>query len=547
MALSAQEYQRLSATELAAAFASGMLSAVEITEAALAATDATEKDVHAFIQLTPELACAAAESLDRARTAGELYTDTVVAGGASSVSATAATPAQAAFAAVPFAIKDNMNMKGTRTTCASRMLEHYESSFTATCVQRLLDAHGIPIGKLNMDEFAFGSSTETSAFFPTNNPWDFGRVPGGSSGGSAAAVAARQVPIALGSDTGGSIRQPAAFCGVAGLKPSYGVVSRYGVVAFGSSLDQVGPLARSVEDLALCMNALTQAGKDPFDSTNQACVIDFLAELKRPLENMRVGVVPELLELKAMSSEIIDAVKRAEQSYKDAGARVVDIELPHMQAAISAYYVIGPCEAFSNLARFDGIRYGYQAKGYTNLAEQSAHSRAEGFGLEAKRRQMLGAYLLASGVYERYYVAAQKVRTLITEDYAEAFKHCDVLLLPTTPSPAFKHGEINSPTQMYASDLFTISSNIAGNASLSLPFGLGAKTGLPVAVQLQSPAFFDARLLQYARVLEAVAPSLGEPALLNCAEKLYHDLDHQPTKPPYPLDVTSEAKAGERV
>ncbi len=481
----------LSAAEIAAAVASGELSAVEVAEAALDAIEARDAEVQAFLEVSAELALEAARATDARRAAGEPV---------------------GPLAGVPVAFKDNMQLVGTHTTCASRMLEGYASPYTATCVARMLEAGCTPVGKANMDEFAFGSSTETSHFHPTRNPWDTSRVPGGSSGGSAAAVAAGEVALSLGSDTGGSIRQPASLCGVVGLKPTYGAVSRYGVVAFGSSLDQVGPFGRSVEDVALAMNALTCGGRDPFDSTSQDCAVDFLDGLEDGVEGARVGVVPSLMEAEGLDPEERAAVEGAVSALRDQGAEVVEVELPHIDAAISAYYVIGPCEAFSNLARFDGVRYGYQEPGCDTLAEQSALSRAHGFGAEAKRRQMLGAYLLASGVYDEYYYPAQKARTLITEDYARAFARCDAILMPASPRTAFRFGEISDPTQMYLSDTFTISSNIAGNGSVSVPLGLGATSGLPVSAQLQGPAFRDRELLRFARALERAHDARGAVA-----------------------------------
>ena len=471
----------LTASRIAAGVSAGDFTAREVAEASLDAIAAREPQVQAFLQVTPELALAAADAVDSARAAGALL---------------------GPLAGVPLAIKDNMNLIGTRTTCASRMLEGYESPYTATCVQRMLDAGCIPMGKANMDEFAFGSSTDSSAFHPTNNPWDLDRVPGGSSGGSAAAVAAGEVALSLGSDTGGSIRQPAALCGVVGMKPTYGAVSRYGVVAFGSSLDQVGPFGRTVEDVALAMQALTAAGRDPQDGTSQDCAQDFLAHLDDPIEGRRVGIVPALMEAEGLTPEVRAAVESAARALADQGAELVEVDLPHLDAAIAAYYVIGPAEAFSNLARFDGIRYGYQEPGCSNLAAQSAKSRAHGFGAEAKRRQMLGAYLLSSGVYDTYYYAAQKARTLITADYASAYEKVDAILMPACPRTAFRHGEISDPTQMYLSDLYTISINIAGNGGVSVPLGLGADSGLPVAAQLVGPAFADRDVLTFARAVE---------------------------------------------
>lgn len=471
----------LSAAQIAGGVAAGEFTAAEIARAALSAIEAREADVQAFLQVTPELALEAAARVDALRAAGESLPP---------------------LAGVPLAIKDNMNLAGTRTTCASRMLENYESPYTATCVQRMLDAGCLPVGKANMDEFAFGSSTESSAFHRTNNPWDLERVPGGSSGGSAAAVAAGMTALALGSDTGGSIRQPAALCGVVGMKPTYGVVSRYGVVAFGSSLDQVGPFGRTVEDVALALDALTTGGRDPFDGTSQEIEGGFAAHIDDDIAGLRVGVIPAFMEAEGLAPEVKAAVEGALKNLEAQGAKLVEVDLPHLDAAIAAYYVIGPAEAFSNLARFDGVRYGYQEPGCANLAEQSSKSRAHGFGAEAKRRQMLGAYLLSSGVYDKYYYAAQKARSLITEDYARAYEQVDVILMPATPTTAFKFGELSDPTQMYLSDIFTISINIAGNGGITVPCGVGADSGLPVAVQLVGRAFDDRRLLTFARAVE---------------------------------------------
>ena len=485
----------LSAAQVAAGVAAGDFSATEVAKASLDAVESRDPAIQAFLEVSADLALQTAAATDAARDAGKPL---------------------GPLAGVPVAFKDNMHLVGTRTTCASRMLENYDSTFTATCVQRLLDAGATPVGKTNMDEFAFGSSTESSAFHRTNNPWDTDRVPGGSSGGSAAAVAAGEVTLALGSDTGGSIRQPASLCGVVGMKPTYGAVSRYGVVAFGSSLDQVGPFGRSVADVALAMNALVGAGRDPYDSTSQDCPVDFLEHLDDPVEGRRVGIAPALMEVEGLTPEVKAAVESAAKVLEDQGVTIVEVDLPNIASAIAAYYVIAPCEAFSNLARFDGVRYGYQEEGCTTLAEQTSKSRSHGFGLEAKRRQMLGAYLLSSGVYDRYYYPAQQVRTLITQDYLHAYEQCDVILLPSSPRTAFRFGEISDPTQMYASDMFTISNNIAGNGGISVPLGLGADSGLPVSAQLQGPAFKDRTMLQFARAIErgfsasgAVAPDFA--------------------------------------
>ena len=486
----------LSAREIAEGVAAGEFSATEVARAALDSIEARDAEIGAFLQVSADLTLDAAARIDAARAAGETLPP---------------------LAGVPLAIKDNMNLVGTRTTCASRMLGDYESVYTATCVQRMLDAGCLPVGKANMDEFAFGSSTESSAFHPTNNPWDVQRVPGGSSGGSAAAVASGEATLSLGSDTGGSIRQPASFCGVVGMKPTYGAVSRYGVVAFGSSLDQVGPFGRTVEDVALAMNALVGAGRDPFDGTSQDFPVDFCEHLEDGVAGRRIGIIPAFMEAEGLTSEVRSAIESAAAALEEQGAQLVEVDLPHLDAAIAAYYVIGPAEAFSNLARFDGVRYGYQEEGCSNLAAQSSLSRAHGFGMEAKRRQMLGAYLLSSGVYDTYYYAAQKARTLITRDYAKAFEKVDAILMPAAPRTAFKHGEISDPTQMYLSDLYTISLNIAGNGGISVPLGLGEDSGLPVAAQLVAPAFHDRELITYARALEVRFGA--SPVAPTCAQK----------------------------
>ena len=467
--------------QIQAGLRAGDFTAREVAEAALAHVKAADEKVHAFLELTEEAAFAAAERIDAAIAAGTFEELGPLAG-------------------IPCGFKDNMNQKGTHTTCASHMLESYVSPYTATCVQRAIDAGCIPLGKLNMDEFAFGSSTESSAFGPTHNPWDLGRVPGGSSGGSAAAVASGMTCVALGSDTGGSIRQPASFCGIVGVKPTYGMVSRYGVVAFGSSLDQVGPFARSVEDAAAVMDAI--CGHDELDCTSQQVKADFRAACTQDVAGMRVGIVKEFMEADGLTEEVRERTLEAAAKLEAAGAELVEVELPHVDAAISAYYVLGPCEAFSNLARFDSVRYGMCNEGHKDLGGQYESSRAKGFGPEAKRRIMLGSYLLSAGVYEKYYYPAQQVRTLITQDYTSAYEKCDVILAPASPRTAFKFGEISDPATMYLSDVFTISLNIAGNGGMSMPCGLGRETGLPIGVQLMSPQFKDENMFRVAMALE---------------------------------------------
>ena len=473
----------LSVREFRAGLAAREFSAREIANDALARIEREDGTLHTFLETSPHLAYEAAERIDAAVAAGTL-------------------DQMGPLAGVPVAFKDNMNLAGTHTTCASRMLQNYVSPYTATCVERVIAAGAIPLGKLNMDEFAFGSSTETSAFGPTRNPWDIERVPGGSSGGSAAAVAAGLACVTLGSDTGGSIRQPASFCGVVGVKPTYGVVSRYGVVAFGSSLDQVGPLARSVEDAAWCMNAI--AGRDERDCTSQNITTDFTANLAEGVSGMRIGLVPSFMEAHGLDTEVRERISQCAEELEHQGARIEEIELPHAKAAMSAYYVLGPCEAFSNLARFDSVRYGYCEPGHTDLGGQYEASRAAGFGAEARRRILLGSYLLSAGVYDTYYYPAQQVRTLITQDYAQAFEKVDCILAPTSPRTAFKFGEMSDPVSMHLADMFTISINIAGNGGMSVPVGLGRDSGLPVGAQLIGPAFRDQNMFRVAAVLEQV-------------------------------------------
>lgn len=470
-------------------------SAAEIARESLDRIEKTNNTIHAFLEVTEELALKKAAEIDAAIAQGSLDECGVLAG-------------------VPVAFKDNMNQVGTHTTCSSKMLENYLSPYEATCVAKTVGAGAIPLGKLNMDEFAFGSSTETSYFGPTKNPWDTSRVPGGSSGGSAAAVAAGMAAITLGSDTGGSIRQPGSFCGTVAVKPTYGVVSRHGVVAFGSSLDQVGPFAKTVEDAAFALNAI--AGRDPQDCMSQEVATDFTSCLNKGIEGMKIGFVPAFMEAQGLQAEVKEKVEEAARNLEKLGATLVDIELPHAQAAMSAYYVLGPCEAFSNLARFDSVRYGYCDPGHKDMNAQYETSRAVGFGLEAQRRIMLGSYLLSAGIYEQYYYPAQQVRTLITQDYKNAFEQVDCILTPVSPRTAFSFGEIDDPTAMYLSDMFTVSINIAGNGGLSLPVGLGSQTKLPVGVQLIAPHFKDENMLQVASALEScyeidrIAPDFAE-------------------------------------
>ena len=475
------EFGTMDIAAIRSGLAAKEFSAREVAEQSLARIDAVDGTVNAFLEVTPEAALAKADEVDAAIAAG-------------------AFDELGPLSGVPVAFKDNMNLAGTHTTCASHMLENYVSPYTATCVQRAIDAGALPLGKLNMDEFAFGSTTESSAFGTTKNPWDTSRVPGGSSGGSAAAVAAGMATVTLGSDTGGSIRQPGSFCGVVAVKPTYGVVSRYGVVAFGSSLDQVGPFARSVRDAALALNAIS--GRDERDCTSQDVTIDFTRGLDAGVAGMKIGIVPEFMDAAGLTSEVKHAIEGAAEKLREMGAEIVEVELPHVRAAISAYYVIAPCEAFSNLSRFDSVRYGFCDPGHKSLAGQYEASRAKGFGPEARRRIMLGSYLLSAGVYDKYYYPAQQVRTLITQDYERAYETVDCILAPVAPQTAFAFGQISDPATMYATDLYTISINIAGNGGMSVPVGLGEDSQMPVGAQLIAPAFHDMNMLRVAAALE---------------------------------------------
>ena len=408
---------------------------------------------------------------------------------------------------VPIAIKDNINVAGQLCTCASKMLRNYRAPYDATVVEKLVAAGAIPFGKTNLDEFGMGSSTENSALQVTRNPWDRTRVPGGSSGGAAAAVAARLAFGALGTDTGGSVRQPAAFCGVVGLKPTYGRVSRAGVVAFASSLDQVGPLTRNVRDAALLLNAI--AGADGKDSTClEEPVPDYTAGLGAEIRGLRLGVVAEFMS-KGIAPAVAQAVRAAVDHFASLGAEIVEVSLPHTEYAVATYHLLATAEASANLARFDGVRYGERAAAPTNLLDHYERTRAEGFGAEVKRRILLGTYALSSGYHEAYYVRAQKVRELMRRDLAGALAKADALVSPTSPVPAFALGaRSGDPLQMYLADIFTITANLTGTCALSLPCGFAEENGarLPVGLQLMGSAFAEARLLQIAFAYEQSTP-----------------------------------------
>ncbi len=401
---------------------------------------------------------------------------------------------------VPLGVKDVFCTRGVRTTCGSKILEGFVPPYDATVVARLVRAGAVILGKLNMDEFAMGSSTENSAYFTTRNPWDLSRVPGGSSGGSAAAVAADLAAAALGTDTGGSIRQPAAFCGNVGLKPTYGRVSRFGLVAFASSLDQVGPLAKDVLDAALMLQAI--AGHDPMDSTSAAIPVpDYTAELDRGVRGLRVGIPAEYF-IEGLDAEVEAAVRAAIETLKGLGAKPESVSLPHTEYGLAAYYLIAPAECSSNLARYDGVKYGLRVPGARDLIDMYSRTRGAGFGAEVKRRVMLGSYALSAGYYDAYYGKAQKVRTLVQRDFQKAFERVDVIVAPTTPSAAFKMGEREDPLSMYLNDVFTIPVNLAGLPGLSVPAGF-TKSGLPIGLQVIGKAFDEATLLRTAKAYEA--------------------------------------------
>jgi aspartyl-tRNA(Asn)/glutamyl-tRNA(Gln) amidotransferase subunit A len=472
----------LTAMELRDRIAARQITSVEATRTVLERIERIDPTVGAYLSVFPDRAIEAAQAVDRRIAAGEPV---------------------GPLAGVPVAIKDVMCTSFGTTTCGSRILETFHAPYDATAVRRLLAADAIIVGKTNMDEFAMGSSTENSGLKRTVNPWDTSRVPGGSSGGSAAAVAARTCCAALGSDTGGSIRQPAGFCGVVGLKPTYGRVSRYGLVAYGSSLDQIGPVAQTVADAALVLHVI--AGHDPADSTSVsesiAPVSDYLEKLNEPVEGLRIGVASGFNA--GADPAVQQAVGRAVDSYRDAGAQVVEVSMPHLDYAIAAYYVIATAEASSNLARYDGVHFGHRTPNPADYIEVYSKSREEAFGKEVKRRIMLGTYALSSGYYDAYYLKALKVRNLIRADFVRAFEQCDVICMPVAPTTAFKVGEkADDPLKMYLSDIYTIGVNLSGIPGISIPCGFD-EAGLPIGLQIIGPAFGEAKLLRIARMYEA--------------------------------------------
>jgi aspartyl-tRNA(Asn)/glutamyl-tRNA(Gln) amidotransferase subunit A len=494
-----------SAVELLGLLQSGQTTSAELTAAFLKRITDVDGRVKAFLRVDPPAAMKCAEEIDAKRKSGKPL---------------------GRLAGLPVAVKDVLCTEGQPTTCASKILENFRPPYDATVVARLKAADAVLIGKTNMDEFAMGGSNENSAYFPARNPWDTGRIPGGSSGGSAACIAARMTPLSLGSDTGGSIRCPAALCGITGMKPTYGRVSRFGLVAFASSLDQIGPMGENAEDCALLLEVL--AGHDPRDSTSvDRPVPNYSQSVKEPLKNLRIGWVREHFG-EGLDGEVEAAVREAIRVYESLGATVKELSLPHGKYAVATYYVIAPCEASSNLARYDGVHFGHRtdekavaveleaqrkelqkrgdAKGLdaldNALIRMYRRSRSEGFGAEVKRRIMLGTYALSAGYYDAYYKKALQVRRLIRQDFDQAFAEIDLIVGPVTPSPAFRIGEkIDNPLEMYLYDLYTVSTNLAGIAAISVPCGFSS-TGLPIGLHLQAPPFEEERLLRGAAMFQ---------------------------------------------
>jgi len=456
----------------------GEVTSQEVTESVFKRIESVEEKVNAYITLTQKLAMEQAKHADENIKQGKLNTLT----------------------GIPLAIKDVLCIKGARTTCGSRILENFIAPYDATVIKKMKEKDAIFIGRTNMDEFAMGSSTETSYFGTTRNPWDLQRIPGGSSGGSAAAVSADECIGALGTDTGGSIRQPAACCGVVGLKPTYGRVSRFGLVAFASSLDQIGPMTKDVKDAAILMNEI--CGYDSLDSTSvNVEVPDYTQVLGREVKGMSVGIPKEYF-IEGVDREVEGAVKEAVKVVEGLGMDTKEVSLPHTEYAVAVYYLIAPAEASSNLARYDGVRYGYRTKESAGLLKMYKLSRSEGFGTEVKRRIMLGTYALSAGYYDAYYKKASQVRTLIRNDFEKAFRECDVIITPTAPTPAFKIGEkVDDPLKMYLSDIFTIPANLAGIAGISIPCGFSSQ-GLPIGLQILANSFQEKKLLQVAYAYE---------------------------------------------
>jgi aspartyl-tRNA(Asn)/glutamyl-tRNA(Gln) amidotransferase subunit A len=466
--------------QLSTQLAEKKISSVELTKAFLQRIETRNAEYNAFITVNEELSLAQAQIADQMIASGQA----------------------SKLTGIPIAQKDIFCTKGWLTTCGSKMLSDFVSPYDAGVIERFNQIGAVNIGKTNMDEFAMGSSNETSFYGPVRNPWDVSAVPGGSSGGSASAVAARLAPAATGTDTGGSIRQPAALCGISGIKPTYGLVSRYGMIAFASSLDQGGPMAKSAEDLALMLDVMT--GFDARDSTSlQRESEDYARDLEKPLSGLRIGLPKEYF-AKGMSNDVECAVEQALDEYRKLGAETVEVSLPNSQLSIPVYYVLAPAEASSNLSRFDGVRYGHRAKSYGDLSDMYRKSRSEGFGAEVKRRILIGTYVLSHGYYDAYYIKAQKVRRLITRDFIDAFKQCDIMMGPTSPTVAFDIGEKSSdPIQMYLSDIYTSAASLAGLPGMSVPVGFGDKNR-PVGLHIIGNYFTEAQMLNVAHQYQLV-------------------------------------------
>lgn len=468
------------ATQLLGHLAAGDVTSRQVTEAYCARIEALDSRVRAFLHFEPRRALEQAEAIDERRRAGKQL---------------------GRLAGLPVAIKDVLCAQGERTTCGSRILQDFLPPYDAHVISRLREEDAVLLGRVNMDEFAMGSSTENSAFATTRNPWDIERIPGGSSGGSAAAVAASMAPLAIGTDTGGSVRQPAGYCGVVGMKPTYGRVSRFGLVAFASSLDQVGPMAWTVEDAALLLEVI--AGHDQRDATSAPREVpQYSKNVRTPIQNLRIGIVPEHFG-SGLDPQVEAAVKAAIDVLKNQGAKIVEVALPRAKFAIATYYIVATAEASSNLARYDGVHYGWRAMEFGDMVDMYSRTRGEGFGPEVKRRVMLGTFVLSAGYRDAYYVKALQVRRLIKEDFDRAFEKVDVIAGPVAPTPAFKIGEkVDDPLAMYLSDIYTVSTNLAGNPGMSVPCGF-TKAGLPIGLHLQTRSFGEETLLRVGQMLQS--------------------------------------------
>lgn len=480
----------MSITELQLGISNKQTTAAAIVESSLKSAAALQKELNAFLQIDREGAIARAKTIDAERKDGQPLSP---------------------LAGIPIAVKDNICVRGLQTSCGSKILGDYQPPYNATVIERLQNAGAIVIGKTNCDEFAMGSSNENSAFGPVKNPWDVERVPGGSSGGSAAAVAAGIVPVALGSDTGGSVRQPASLCGVVGMKPTYGRNSRYGLVAFASSLDQVGIFGRTIRDVATVLGVI--AGRDIHDATTaDVDVPDYAAQLDDGIKNLRLGF-PRALFGEGLDDEVRAAVERTIDTYRNLGVEIVDVDLPHAKYCIAVYYIIATAEASSNLARFDGVRYGFRAEEAPELRQMYRKTRDEGFGAEVKRRIMLGTYVLSAGYYDAYYRKAQQVRALLKQDFARAFTACDAIITPTAPTPAFRLGEkVDDPLSMYLNDVYTVTANLAGVPGINVPCGLSSEN-LPIGFQLLGPYWSESNLFRLAHAYEQAQPFTARPPI----------------------------------